>query len=262
MRIQLNNPNNADILAIVFQNMKLFSDNINISFTNERMTIQCMDSARVSIMELYIGKDWFDVYSMSETSPNLTIGINSNIMSKILGTRGKLQDIEIECDDEPDSLSIRFSSDDKTVFNKAFIVPLIDLDVDFLEIPEIEYEAEFSLPSSTYASLMSQLKLFGVTMDIDCSEDKIMIHSNSIDTGTMTTEISIDDLNEFSIDEGEELNLSFSLNYLYNVAQFHKIAKDIELKFKRNYPVHLIYNLGGENASLHFYIAPKIQDDD
>jgi len=131
-----------------------------------------------------------------------------------------------------------------------------------MEIPEIEYEAEFSLPSATYASLMAQLKLFGDTMDMDCSEETIMIHSTSIEAGTMTTEIGIEELNEFAIDEGEELKLSFSLNYLYNVAQFHKLSQEIELKFKKNYPAHLIYNLGDEKASLHFYIAPKIPDEE
>jgi proliferating cell nuclear antigen PCNA len=262
MLIQLKNSNNANILAIIFQNMKLFSDNVNISFTEEQMHIQCMDSGHVSIMELYIGNDWFDVYRMSETAPNLTIGVNSNILSKILGTREKMQDIEIECDDEPDNLTIRYSSDDKSVFDKTFTIPLIDLDVEIMEIPEIEYEAEFSLPSATYASLMAQLKLFGDTMDIDCSEETIMIHSTSIEAGTMTTEIGIDELNEFAIDEGEELKLSFSLNHLYNVAQFHKLSQEIELKFKQNYPAQLIYNLGGENATLRFYIAPKISDEE
>lgn len=179
-----------------------------------------------------------------------------------MGTRDKLQDISLYCDDEPEKLIMLFASEDKNIFDKRFEMPLIDLDMETMEIPETEYQAEFSLPSNIYASLMSQLKLFGDTMDIDCSEDSITLHSNSIENGKMSTEISIDDLNEFAIDEDEILKLSYSLNYMYNVSQFHKLSKDIELKFKQDYPVQLKYNLGTDDANVLFYIAPKMTDYD
>jgi hypothetical protein len=104
--------------------------------------------------------------------------------------------------------------------------------------------------------------MFGENMDVDCSEDRIVLHSSSQDCGKMSVEIKIDDLNSFSIDEGEQLEMSFSLLYLYNISQFHKIAKEVELKFKRDYPVQLVYNLGAENAALRFFLAPKIKDED
>ena len=109
---------------------------------------------------------------------------------------------------------------------------------------------------------MNQLKMFGENMDVDCSEDRIVLYSSSQDCGKMSVEIKIDDLNSFSIDEGERLAMSFSLLYLYNISQFHKISKEVELKFKRDYPVQLVYNLGAENATLRFFLAPKIKDDD
>ncbi len=104
--------------------------------------------------------------------------------------------------------------------------------------------------------------MFGENMDIDCSEDKIVLYSSSQDSGKMSVEIKIDDLNSFSIDEGERLEMSFSLPYLYNISQFHKITKEVELKFKRDYPVQVVYNLGADDAALRFYLAPKIKDED
>ena len=35
MNIQINNPIKADIFAAIFQNMKLFSDNVNVIFDEE-----------------------------------------------------------------------------------------------------------------------------------------------------------------------------------------------------------------------------------
>ena len=262
MNISIRNPHKLEVFSAIFHNMKLFSDNINISLEETGLFIQAIDAGHVSVVELSIPNVWFDNYAVNSS---MTIGINSVIFYKILSTRDKSQNIQIESDEDPDTLLIKFISQDSAVFDKTFEVPLIDIDTDIMSIPTIEYQAEFSLPSINFNNLMNQLKMFGENMDIDCSEDKILLYSSSIDSGKMSVEIKIDDLNSFSIDEGEQLEMSFSLPYLYNISQFHKISKEVCLKFKRNYPVQILYNLGTEtepDASLRFYLAPKIKDDE
>lgn len=259
MKIQITNPIKIDIFATIFQNMKLFSDNVNICLGEKSgLSIQAMDAGHVSVIELNMPNDWFDSYSVDEST---TIGINSVILHKILSTRDKSQDIELETtDSNPDKMLIRFMSGNSAVFDKTFEVPLMDIDVDAMNIPPIEYEAEFSLPSANFNNLMNQLKMFGENMDIDCSEDKILLYASSQDCGKMSVEIKIEDLNAFSINEGERLEMSFSLNYLHNISQFHKLTKEVELKFRREYPIQVLYNLGSTDATLRFYLAPKITE--
>jgi len=259
MNLTINNPVKLDAFSAIFQNMKLFSDNVNISLESTGLFLQAMDAGRVSVVELTIPNDWFDSYSVDG---NMTIGLNAVIFHKILSTRDKSQNIQIESDGDPDTLTVRFKSSDSAVFDKTFEIPLIDIDSETMSIPAIEYQAEFSLPSVNFNNLMNQLKMFGENMDVDCSEEQIVLYSSSQDCGKMSVEIKIDDLNSFSIDEGESLSMSFSLTYLYNISQFHKISKEVELKFKRDYPVQLVYNLGAENATLRFFLAPKIKDED
>jgi proliferating cell nuclear antigen len=259
MNLTINNPVKLEAFSAIFQNMKLFSDNVNISLDETGLFLQAMDAGRVSIVELSIPNDWFDSYSINS---GMTIGLNSVIFHKILSTRDKSQNIQIEADDNPDTLIVRFKSSDSAVFDKTFEIPLVDIDSETMSIPTTEYQAEFSLPSVNFNNLMNQLKMFGENMDVDCSEERIVLYSSSQDCGKMSVEIKIDDLNSFSIDEGERLAMSFSLLYLHNISQFHKISKEVELKFKRDYPVQLVYNLGAENATLRFFLAPKIKDDD
>jgi proliferating cell nuclear antigen len=254
-KIQISNPVKSEALTLVFQNMKLFSTDVNISLTATGMEIQAMDAGHVSIVELCIPAAWFDVYETDD----VVFGINTNILSKILGTREKSQNIRIDLDTE---LLISFVSADTSVFNKTFNVPLLDLDVEAMSIPATEYQAEFSLASTNFANLMNQLKLFGETMEIHCCENKIELLSHSLDCGQMSVEIRIDDLTAFSIEEGAELKMSFSLAYLYNIAQFHKLAKEVELKFKDGYPLQVVYYLAGDtNATLRLFLAPKISDE-
>ena len=255
MNIKIEDPSKAEVFSAIFQNMKSFTDNVNIIFDDEKMFVQAIDSGHVSILELNIPSTWFDKY----TPVNITIGVNAVIFFKILSTRDKCQNIEMKCEDGADKLEIKFVSTNKTIFDKTFEMPLIDLDMELMTVPEMDYQAEFALPSTNFYNLINQLKLFGETMDIDCSEDNIVLFSNSQDCGKMSAEISIDDLTSFSIDEGERIKMSFSLTHLHYISQFHKLSKEVELKFKRGYPIQIVYNLG---FTLLFYLAPKITEDD
>lgn len=276
MKIQISNLIKAETFAVIFQNMKLFAENINIIFMDDKMFIQAMDAGHVSILELNLPNVWFDKFEHTNT----TIGVNSIIFSKILSTRDKCQSIEIECDgNNLDTLLIKFISDNKNVFDKTFEMPLIDLDAEMMLVPDIDYQAEFILSSVNLYNLVNQLKMFGDTMDIECSEDKITLLSNSQDCGKMSAEINIDELTSFCIEEGEQIKMSFSLIHLHYITQFNKLSKEVELKFKREYPLQVVYNLEGtvgsqlptydENGvsqsivpTLRFYLAPKISDND
>jgi len=260
MNIQITNSVKAEIFSSIFQHMKLFTESINIMFEPGRMFIQAMDSARVSIVEMYLPADWFDKYENTNGGA-ITLGINTTIMFKVLSTRDKIQSILLTYDtDQSDKLGIEFTSESKSVFNKNFEIPLMDLDEEMMEIPPMEYQAEFSLPSSNFASLVSQMKMFGDTLQFECSEDKIQMSAVSLDMGKMNVNIPIDDLNSFAIDEGENLDLSFSISHLNSICAYSKITKDIDVCITNNYPIRLSYLLNDSGAKFVFYLAPKMNE--
>ena len=267
MNFSITNPVKADHFTAIFQHLKLFTDSVNIMFEETGIYIQTMDNTRVSIFELKIPSGWFDSYSHKGTGA-ISIGLSSSLLFKILNTRDKLQSIAVSHDPTvEDKLSIQFTcitgetkSDIKGVFDKHFEIPLIDLTEEHMSIPEMDFQAEIVLPSSTFASIIQQLKLFGETIEITCNEEKIMLCSNSVENGKMFVEIKIDDVEEFSINEGEDLAISYSLNYLNNICLYHKIAKNIEIKLCNEFPMKIYYDLG-EGASIVLYLAPKINDD-
>jgi len=261
MNVTLSTPTKSEIFCSMFQNMKAFTEHVNIMFEKDRMYLQSMDSARVSIFEYNIPSTWFDKYSHTNNSA-IPIGINSTLLFKILNTRDKAQIIELMFDPEQsDKLFISFTSTNKAIFDKHFELPLMDLEYDIMEIPDMECDAEFTIPSANFANLINQLKMFGDTMDIECSEEKIDMHSLSEGLGKMTVNIDINDLDSYAINEGEEMKLSFSLTMLNNICAYSKISKDIEIKLVRDYPMKIIYYLGDPNTKMTFYLAPKMSDD-
>ena len=273
MKLRISTPQKTEQFATLFQHVKVFTEHINIMFLENRMFIQCMDGARVSIMELTIPKTWFHTY---EFTANETIGIASSMLFKVLNSREKNQEIEIEVSaDQSDRLLIHLRNPEnavpsKTDFEKHFEIPLIDLDSDTMDIPAIEYQAEITISSYHYSTIINQLKMFGDTMEIQCSEEKILLVSHSPENGKMFVEIKIDDLSSFIIDEGSALSLAFSLTYLHNICLYHKIAKEVELQFSTDFPMRVSYFLEPKEETdtpelqprLSFYLAPKINDDE
>jgi proliferating cell nuclear antigen len=264
MNIQIQQLQKAEIFTGLFQHVKAFTDHINIMFEKDRMYIQTMDSAHVSIIEMELPASWFDAYELKQPG-TLTIGISSSMLYRVLASREKTQSITIACDSGGDILMLNFDSENKAEFAKHFELPLMEIDTDLMAIPEITHQAEFILSSPHFASIITQLQMFGDNMDIECGEEKIMLTANSPDQGKMFVEIKIDDLTTFIIDEGGKLKLSYSLQYLHNICLYHKLAKEIEIKLSAAYPIQIIYDLGGEhgnNAKIKFYLAPKINDEE
>ena len=259
MEIKITNPVRAELFTSIFQNIKIFTEHVSILCKSTGIYLQTMDSSRVSIIELSLPSTWFDGYAYTV---DISIGISSNILYKILNAREKSQNIQIVYENgADDTLSIHFTSEEKNNFDKHFEVPLIDLEVEYMAIPPIEYVAEFTIPSTTFSGLINQLKMFGESMDISCCEEKIVLFSNSLDSGKMSVEMNIDDLTSFAINEGEELNMSFSLNYLHNICSFNKLSKEMEIKLCNNFPLSIIYDLSDEGF-MKFYLAPKINESD
>ena len=259
MEFQIKDTTKCDLFVSLFQHIKQFTDFTNILFQEERMYIQCMDTACVVVFEIILPASWFDSsYQLTKGAVNL--GVNTTMLYKVLTARDKTQTIEIKSED--DKLNVQFLNPDtdcnKNVFNKQFEIPLLDIQTELMEIPEIDHQAEFTIPSVTFASLINQLRNFGDTMSVICSEESISLESFSIDLGKMSVNVSIDDLEEFAIEEGKQIG--FSLKYLHDICLYQKICKNISIGISEQTPLKASYILD-DNASLSFYLAPKVGDD-
>jgi hypothetical protein len=84
MNILISDLQKADIFEFAFQNMKLFTNSINITFSDTGLYIQSMDTANVSMFELKIPKNGL---IHEKTERDVYVGVNPSIMSKIFSVR-------------------------------------------------------------------------------------------------------------------------------------------------------------------------------
>ena len=78
-------------------------------------------------------------------------------------------------------------------------------------------------------------------------------------TGEMRVDIPIDDLSGYSIIEGEEIILTYSLSYINKMCITNKLSNDIEFSLSNNCPMKISYDLG-DNSLLQFFMAPKMNE--
>ena len=260
-KFAITNLQHADCFVALFQHVKSFSENINIIFNEDKMYIQCMDSSKVSVFEIFLPKEWFDSYELvNDTS--VTIGISSNMLFKVLNTRDKKQEIQLSFESEGDTITIDFHCDDKNTYDKEFAIPLMDIENEMMNIPEMESTADISLPSANFANAVKDMKLFGDTFNLSCDQENLTMSSNSEESGKMKLKITLDDLTSYEIEEDAELQTSYSLAILYNISLYSKLSEFIHFHVKDGFPLKIVYELDSEieGAKMAFYVAPKIED--
>ena len=258
MKLLIQNKIKKDLFIAIFQTLKNCSPLLSLDFKEEGLFIQGMDKSHVCMFEVQISKSWFDSYQTNTTKETI-LSLDSQTFSTILNVVNDHYSIKIYQEEE-DYLNIDLLKLEGVIgeFSKCFKITLTDYDYELLQLPTIEYDAEFSINSKKICEITSQMLVFGSDINIQCSEEKIQLITNGI-SGEMSVAIPIDDLKEYSIAEGEVMDLKYSLSYVSKMCLSSKLSSTVNFCISMEYPMKIYYDLG-EDSSLTFYIAPKIVD--
>ena len=210
MKIILSDKKKKESFISLFQVLKNCSSLINCTFNTDCLHIQGMDKSHICLFDVKIQKNWFENYNVSE---NIQICFDSNVFYSIISTKSDNQDLIIQYDnDNVDVLHIHFSPQNtvKGELNKFFKIPLAEYEYEELNIPNVEYDAEFTLSSKQISDIFSQLSNFGNDIIFKCSEEDISLTTNGIG-GEMRVDIPIDDLSS-----SNSLTAACNGNGIYN----------------------------------------------
>ena len=256
MKITISNKNKKDLFVALFQILKSCTSIVRVKFEQDKMYIQGMDKSHICLFDLNIQKIWFDDYDIDEEN---TVCFDTNIFHLILSSKQESHNIIIRYDQD-DSINIDLISQEhlKGEFDKHFKIPLADYEYQEMNINETDYDAEFSIASKKICEITSQMLSFGNDINIKCSEERIDLITDGI-AGEMLVNIPINDLNEYSIVEGDVIDLKYSLNYITKMCLTNKLSNEVEFFISAEYPMKIKYDLG-DDSSLVFFIAPKISD--
>lgn len=275
------NVSNVVIFAEIIRHFSKISHDVIMMFAKDYLYIQAMDSSHASLLEVRLQKTWFDEYNnyspeFEDDSDAINIAINTKILYKVLQSRGKDQSLSFE--QVGDKVEIHFPKSASSV-QKDFSIPTIDLDSEFVSTSKLETQADILMQSKIFEALVGELSSYGDEITFHCTEKEVKIEAIG-DTGKMESTIPMDDLEEYSIEEGAVLKLKFSGGLLQLASQFSKLspsvsiglAESMPLQLKAEFPMPIASGAGApmrddddydENKTsyLKYFIAPKVSDD-
>jgi proliferating cell nuclear antigen len=256
MNITVSDKKKKDLFISIFSLLKNSSSQINATFNSKTMRVQGMDKSHVCLFDLTLHNEWFSNY---EVNAQTNLCFDSSIFYSMISTKSDDQQLVIQKVEE-DTLTIQLvNGDKKSDYSKFFTMPLIEYEYDEMSIPETEYDAELSLPSKKVADMLSQLSNYGDDLNVTCSDDFVDFKTKG-NSGEMRVNIPVDDMSSYSVVEGEEINLNYSLIYISKMCITNKLSADIDFSVSSECPMKIRYDLG-DNSCLLFYIAPKLVDD-
>ena len=154
-----------------------------------------MDASHACLIEVQIKHDWFDEYNLNE---HQVVGLNCELLFKIIGCLQEGQEIYMAIEDGGDYLQIELKGEN--TISKAFEIALIDIECELISIPDKEYEADIEMSSEKFRELMQQLSIFSEAVTFNCHEEGINLIAKG-DMGQMTAQIKEEDINEYAIEE-------------------------------------------------------------
>lgn len=249
--IFINDPTNATKFATLFQNLKVFTQEVFIVLEEEKFYIQCMDTSHISMLEISIDKSWFNTYSIDKAD---TFGISTILLNKVFHTYKQGQSIEIHL--EHDGLHVYYLTGNKK--DKVFKLKLMDIDSETLGIPEQEYKVSIHIETKAIKSIFDELSLFSDSTTIHCTPERIGFNASNDMCETCT---NITNEQAVSYEVKNEVQVIFNLKYLQLFCQFNKLSDKVHIYMSDDLPLRFEYKLD-ETSYISFYLAPKIDDED
>ena len=271
MNITLQTPNKVAQFACIMKNLKNFSQDIEFIVNENGIYTQGMDGGHCCLFELILKPEWFDSF---ETDNTYTLGLNCELLAKVLSCLEQNQSIKMQYSDKRDNLFISLSPNDgESGIIKVFRIPLIDIEQNLLEIPDTEYTADVTMLSDDFVKLVSQMSIFGSTISFELGDTIKMTGKG--DNGTMDAIIKEDDILMYAIEEDAKLSLEFSGSYINMMSAFNRLNKQVQINFSENVPMKIQFGLDGfmddeeededeelkDKNFIRLFLAPKINDD-
>lgn len=229
---------NAKILSSLVDGIRDMVKCVNIDCSADGLYMQCLDAAHVALCSFVLNKDGFVSY---ECLRPVTLGLNLEALRLVL----KQAKGSVELEAHPSVLRISCVSEEKKC---VFDLKLVDIDVEQLGIPEVEYEYVVHMPSIEFVRTCSSS--FGDTMEIHV--DTAIQFTSKGDHGSSSVSY------EGVIKRGDGISMEFSSRYLSFFAKGASMSKVVVLSMGPDIP--LCIEFGFEGGHMRYFLAPKIVD--
>jgi proliferating cell nuclear antigen len=232
---------------------------VNINFDEKGLSIMNIDPDQISFVSLVLDAENFEEFYC----PNpLSVGVNMLALHRLLKTIGNNDTVSLYILKEASNeLGIRIQNKKKRIDNEIFY-SLIDVNELNIEIPEIDYDAEITIPCSDFQKYCRELSNISNYVTISTSAGNIF--SMEVDGRFARQVLSIGESDENNIkiemkgDSSSKIG-QFSLKYLNLFCKSSSLCNTIQLYMKAEFPLVMVYSVASL-GTCKFCLSPQIEE--
>mgnify|MGYP001126700136 CR=1 FL=1 len=232
-----------------FEVLKDILNDVNIYFRPDGMYIVTLDTARTSLVDIYLAADNFEEYQCEQEE--IIAGINISNTFKLLKTITNNDVLQIEINSK-EHMNIEISSEAKKT-NTKFQLKLLDINESRIEVPDVEMTTVTTLPSADFQRLCRDMSNIGTDIEIRRVGKEIKLKCEG-DFASQETSIECPE-------ESPEITGLYSLKYMNIFTKATSMCASIQvIQETGNRFLILKYNVANL-GELKFYLATKVSED-
>ncbi|KAL2022766.1 hypothetical protein VTK56DRAFT_4582 [Thermocarpiscus australiensis] len=248
-------------LEMVVDAIKDLVQDCNFDCNDSGIALQAMDNSHVALVSMMLKAEGFSPFRCDR---NIALGVNLTSLTKVLRAAQNEDILTLKAEDAPDVLNLVFESSETDRISE-YDLKLMDIDQEHLGIPETEYAATITMPSSEFKRITTDLIAMSESVTIEASKDGVKFScQGDIGNGSVTLRqhSNVEKPSEsIEIELSEPVSLTFSLKYLVNFCKASALSNTVKICLSNEVPLLVEYSLAG-SSYLRFYLAPKIGDEE
>lgn len=238
----------ASAIKSTFEVLKDILNDVNIYFKPSGVYITTLDTARTSLVDMFLSSDNFEEY---ECENEIVAGINVSNTFKLLKsiTNNDVLMISIEC---REFMNIEIHSETKKTSTK-FALKLLDINENQIEVPEMNMTTVTPMPSVDFQRICRDM--YNIGGDIEITRDgKVLRLKCEGDFANQETEIQC-------TEESPRICGTYSLRYMNIFTKATSMCSTVQIMQEDNNRFLILkYNVANL-GDLKFYLATKELED-
>jgi proliferating cell nuclear antigen len=239
----------ASAIKSTFEVLKDILNDVNIYFRPQGMYIVTLDTARTSLIDMFLAADNFEEYSCDQDE--IIAGINISNTFKLLKTITNNDVLKIEINSK-EYMDIEITSESKKTSTK-FQLKLLDINESRIEVPDVKMTSNTILPSADFQRLCRDMSNIGSEIEITRANKELRLRCEG-DFANQETCIECPE-------DSPEIKGLYSLKYLNIFTKATSMCASVQIMQEEgNRFLILKYNVANL-GEVKFYLATKVTDD-
>ena len=249
------------VLRILIEALKELLTDANFKITKDKIKLSTMDATHTVLVYLELLGSKFEYFYFDNSQSEYVIGVNLLNLFKLIKTTGTDDILTLSMEKKNTNILIVQIDNNEKNSRTIFKINLMDLDDKQMQIPPVTFETIITIPSSNFQKICRDMFNISDTIDIKCIDKHIIFKCEGDFASQETLMGEVDTGFSYIKNSDNVVQGLFDLKYLVLFSKCTNLCGNINLYFKNDYPLILLYNVANL-GNIKLALAPKFATTD